>query len=179
MITYKRLTSVLNYDRESGVFRWIFSKGTKRAGSVAGSIRYDRTRKPYCQICLDRKSYQAHRLAHLYMEGVMPADQMDHIDGDSLNNRWSNLREVSNSENQKNARISVKNRSGVTGVDFYKPSGKWRATVRVDGVKKHLGYFNTIDEAAEARKAADKLYGFHPNHGNPKPVTRKQAQEEG
>jgi hypothetical protein len=171
MLTRERLISLLSYDKETGVFRWIFSKGAKKAGSIAGTIRHDRTGNTYRQIYIDYKPYPEHRLAWLYMTGEFPKDQTDHIDGNTLNNKISNLRDVDNSENQKNSSIGSNNTSGVMGVSWSGTRKKWIAYISVNGVRKTLGSFEDIEKAATVRKQAEIKYGFHANHGR----LRKQA----
>lgn len=92
-------------------------------------------------------------LVHPLADGL----QVDHIDGDGLNNRVANLRAATNQQNQWNRRKSSKSRSAISsrykGVDFYKPGGVWRARIRVNGRQLLLGYFRSEESAAEAYDA--------------------------
>ena len=88
------------------------------------------------------------------MTGKMPAE-VDHINRDKLDNRWSNLRPVSHTLNQRNHGGHQTNTSGVNGVCWHKHRNKWQAHIWVDGKNKHLGYFDCIEEAAAARKQAE------------------------
>nr|DAX35480.1 MAG TPA: endonuclease [Caudoviricetes sp.] len=110
------------------------------------------------------KSYLVHRLIWLYVYGYLP-NQIDHIDHNKANNRITNLRDVSNTENQKNCSVSKNSSTGVNGVSLHKPTGKYRAYVMVNKKQIHLGLFETLDEAKQARKNADLQYNFHQNHG--------------
>jgi len=84
----------------------------------------------------------------------------DHRDGNGLNNQKSNIRVATSLQNNRNARKRSDNSSGFKGVSLYKPYDKWRATIRVNGVKKHLGYFSNPKDAALAYdKAARKFFG--------------------
>lgn len=84
----------------------------------------------------------------------------DHIDGDGLNNKRSNLREVSAQENSQNSRMRIDNRSGVKGVSWYQSSRKWQARVALNGVDMHLGYFADIEDARVAVESArSKFHG--------------------
>lgn len=168
MITQDQLKEVLHYCPETGVFTWLENMSTRaRKGAEAGSIRYDNSsNKPYRHICANQQRYRAHRLAFLYMTGGFPEDQVDHEDGNGLNNAWSNLRAVTGAENHKNMRKRADNRSGTTGVYWYKQTRKWRSLIR----NKHLGFFRSKEEAIAARKAAEVTYGFHDNHGTERPL---------
>ena len=119
----------------------------------------------YRQIKVNRKIYFAHRLIWLYFHGVWPRHQIDHIDHDRLNNRIENLREATRPENGRNKSTYKNNSSGVVGISWHKPSKKWQAQIRVNGKQIHLGNFKSKEEAARARKEAERRYGFHPNHG--------------
>lgn len=92
-------------------------------------------------------------------------NDIDHINGNTQDNRLINLREVSHSENVKNARRRNDNTSGVSGVHWEKRRNKWRAYIKVANRRKYLGYFENFTDAVAARRAAEKLYNFHPNHG--------------
>ena len=99
------------------------------------------------------------------MEGSYPPDQIDHINGDRADNRWTNLRHANNTENSRNTKIACNNSSGVTGVCFNKREQKWRAAIGNNGKVISLGDFDNFDDAVRARKEAEKLYNYHPNHG--------------
>jgi len=104
-----------------------------------------------------RKEY-AHRLVWLYHHGFMPK-MVDHIDGDTKNNRIENLRECNNAQNQYNGRRKSNNHSGYKGVAFCKGYRKpWRARIVVDKNPIDLGYFNTPELAAAAYAEGAKTY---------------------
>jgi len=112
------------------------------------------------------KKCLAHRVVWFLHHGSWPDDQVDHINGDRSDNRIENLRAVSNLVNGRNRRKSVRNSSGITGVYWCPEQSKWRASICVDGKLKHLGRFDTIEAAASARKRAEMVNSFHPNHGS-------------
>lgn len=108
---------------------------------------------------------KTHRIVWAIAHGMWPKDTIDHINGDSTDNRPCNLRDVSQLDNNRNRPLPKNNTSGVHGVSMMKCNGKWRATIKAGGKHLHLGCFNTITAAAAARKAAEVKYGFHENHG--------------
>lgn len=83
--------------------------------------------------------------------------EVDHIDGDRLNNRRSNLRPATHSENGRNRPGQSNNRSGAKGVSWHKARGKWQVHIKTDGQKRYLGLFNTVAEAAEVYRVAAEL----------------------
>jgi hypothetical protein len=100
-----------------------------------------------------------HRLiATAFIANLKHKPFIDHIDNNRINNDIKNLRWSTNSENQMNKAKQSNNTSGVTGVYFEKTCNKWRAQIYLDGIRKHLGLFNTIEEATEARLKAVKTY---------------------
>jgi hypothetical protein len=109
--------------------------------------------------------FRSHRVAWAIHHGEWPVHEIDHIDGDRANNCIANLRDVPGSVNSKNLSRRRTNTSGVTGVSWFARTNKWVAMIKGDGKVRNLGYFHTIEEAAAARKAAEKRYGFHENHG--------------
>lgn len=119
----------------------------------------------YRVIRIGGKLQFSHRLIWLYVHGEFPEDQIDHINGERSDNRIENLRAVTDRENSRNKSKYTNNTSGTTGVSWEKQEGKWHAIIRVDGRQKHLGFFDDIDEAIAARKAAEVVWGFHENHG--------------
>lgn len=109
-------------------------------------------------------NFFAHRLIWKLVTGDDP-EQVDHINGDRADNRWPNLRNVSNLENARNRKILDRNTSGHTGVYREKRTQRWVAYINGNGKKKHLGTFDAFDEAVAARRKAEKDMGFHKNHG--------------
>lgn len=83
---------------------------------------------------------------------------VDHIGHTPYDNRKINLRRVTVSQNQMNKKLLSNNTSGVTGVSFHKQANKWRAAIDCRGKQMHLGLFNTIEEATEARLEAEEKY---------------------
>ena len=119
----------------------------------------------YRQVAIFGQYYLAHRLIWLYHYGAWPKGEIDHVNGDRSDNRLENLRDVPRKINGRNQRKLDANTSGHTGVSWCKQTGKWRATIKVDYRNLHLGRFSQISNAIAARKDAEKLHGFHANHG--------------
>lgn len=147
-LTQQRLKELVTYNPQTGLF--IRNKN----GKVIGNVHHT----GYIRFMLDKKEYLAHRLAWLYMYGVIPKNQIDHKNNDRSDNRIDNLREVTHSENQQNRLINENNTSGVTGVYFSKRSNRWYAQISIDGKNIHLGQFGEYYEAVNARKNAEILY---------------------
>lgn len=94
-------------------------------------------------------------LLHRVILGLGDSDiQCDHKDGNGLNNRRSNLRECSSSQNKRNTRRRLDNTSGYKGVHWNVRCARWQAYIKSAGIKKHLGYFDTPEEAHAAYAAA-------------------------
>lgn len=138
-ITQQYLHECLSYSPESGNFTWLdrpdshFSSVRiarswrgKNSGKVAGSPLKDSSGKTYLSISIDGKLYLAHRLAFIYMDGFIESStEVDHINGNGLDNSWENVRLVSGLENAKNHRRVKTNTSGVTGVSWHKGRKVW------------------------------------------------------
>lgn len=119
----------------------------------------------YCQTNVGGRVYLAHRVAWLILTGDWPPDQIDHINGNRSDNRQSNIRAVSQSENSRNVRLRVRSQSGVTGVSWAKGERQWRARIVINGREHGLGYFKCIGAAACARAIANDKYQFSKRHG--------------
>jgi AP2 domain/HNH endonuclease len=84
---------------------------------------------------------------------ILPCEypfQVDHIDGNKLNNQRFNLRRVTANEQQRNVGMRKDNKSGYKGVNWYPKTSKWRAYITVNGKSKTIGFFWTAQEAARA-----------------------------
>lgn len=122
-------------------------------GKVAGS----RNGLGYTQVMVDGKNLLAHRLAFLYMTGSIPR-LVDHIDGVTSNNEWTNLRSATDQQNSQNSTKSKNNTSGHKGICWDKRNNKWLASIMVDRKSLFLGRFSELDDAVKTRKLAELKY---------------------
>jgi hypothetical protein len=152
VITAEHLRELLHYDPETGVFTWIMRGPGRRLCGTVGSVNP----LGYQRIAINRRYYQAHRLAWLYVHGEWPVGDIDHINGDPGDNRIANLRPATRSQNLANSKRRKNNTSGYKGVSWNKQARKWHARIGVDGQYKHLGLFTDPAEAHEAWLAAAK-----------------------
>lgn len=159
-MTRDRLHQLLDYDRETGAFTWLVNRrGGVKAGDAAKSIGNN----GYVRITIDGVSYLAHRLAWLSAHGEMPSAEIDHIDRVKTNNKLSNLRCVTRSENQQNMLLIRSNTSGFRGVSWISSLGKWQAAIRVNGRRIQLGLFHAPEDAYRAYlQAASRFHTANP-----------------
>jgi hypothetical protein len=151
-LTQARLKQLLHYSPDTGEFiRLVPTVG--KVGDKAGSLASD----GYVYLCVDNKRYLAHRLAFLWVTGQWPVEFVDHVNQDRSDNRWVNLREATNAQNQHNTKLFSSNTSGVKGVCWHKGAKKWIARIRADGRRINLGLFDTVEEAKAAREAVEVL----------------------
>lgn len=151
-----RLKESLSYDPETGVFNWrILTSNRAKIGARAGT-----NSNGYFIISVDGTRYMAHRLAWLYVTGEWPRGEIDHINGDRSDNRFENLRRTTHADNMKNMSKHKDNTSGFKGVFWAQHARRWRSYICANGRSKHLGYFNTPEEAYAAYcVAAANLHG--------------------
>ena len=146
----EKLREVLSCDPQTGVITWKNHTYKSRIGSRAGSQRPD----GYRYIKINGKNFYEHRLVWFFATGSWPKNDIDHINGNKSDNRIDNLRECTKSENQWNVGPQKNNSTGFKGVV---PVGdRYKANIFIHGERIHLGVFDTIEDAAKARKAADK-----------------------
>lgn len=150
-----------SYDDDSGLLTRKKSRRRVAAGIEAGSV----SAFGYRVVCFKYKRYFVHRLIWKMKTGKEPPEFIDHIDGNQQNNRWSNLRAASNSQNNWNAKISKRNSSGVKGVHWDASRHRWFAQITIGGRRIPLGRYASIEEATVARHlAAKRLHGEFARH---------------
>lgn len=156
-LTQGKLKLFLDYNPETGVFIWKLNRNQNvRAGDIAGRV----DEFGYRIIYVLGKKYRAGRLAWFWVTGEMPKQQIDHIDRNRSNDKFSNLREVDPRENVINRGIPKNNTSGVIGVTWYKNLKKWCAQIEINNKNNNLGYFKEKSDAVLARYNAEKEHGI-------------------
>lgn len=164
----KELKEYLSYDPNTGDLTWIkkpawFIKVGDTAGCVDTNLKWN---KQYYVVRFRYKKYRAHRIAWFLKTGKQPEDEIDHIDGDGLNNRWDNLRNATNVENSRNCPKPINNTSGYKGVSWYPRTNKWVAYIGYKGKRINLGYFDDPELAHIAYcEAANELHKEFANYG--------------
>lgn len=147
-MTAEHARTLFNYDPQTGVFTWV--KNGEKVGVLSGN--------GYYKVSIKKKKYYLHRLAWLHFYGVEPDGDIDHINGNGLDNSITNLRCVSHRINMTNKKD---HRAGkVLGVRYNKKCVKnpWFSAIKVNGVQIGLGYYPTQDEAHAAyMKALEKV----------------------
>lgn len=150
------IKSFLHYDLETGIFTWTAHHFSNLIGKRAGRINS----AGYRQISINDVLYYEHRLAWLYVYNVMPPDgyAIDHINLNKSDNRWLNLREATDAQNNVNIKVRKNNKLGIKGVSLFK--GRYRSQIRINKKVVVLGLFDTIEEAALVYKnKAKEIHG--------------------
>ena len=156
-IEHSNVKKALDYNPQTGVFVWLINaNGRAPLGSVAGCKD---NRKGYVLIRLHGTLYLAHRLAWFHMTGEWPKNEIDHIDGNTSNNAFSNLRDVSTSINQQNLkRAKTSNKTGYLGVSRARGQEKFIAFITTKGKTRRIGQFDTPELAHAAYIAAKRKH---------------------
>jgi len=150
-LSHERLLELIHYAPETGGFTWKKTTSNKaKVGGSAGNIM----KNGYWKIGIDSQHFYAHRLAWFYVHGSWPAEYIDHVDGNKLDNSISNLREATNSQNGANRGVPSQSKIRLKGVFRVLRSNRFGAQIMVRGNHHHLGCFDTMDEAHAAYFAA-------------------------
>lgn len=140
MLNQERIKELFEYDADTGDLIWKVSRGTRKKGSIAGCINSE----GYLCVGVDGEVYHAHRIIWIYVYGFLPdKPTIDHINRVKTDNRISNLRAATLSENIVNREMQSNNTSGCRGVNWRKREQKWRVVIS----GKHFGYFKNFNEA--------------------------------
>jgi len=155
ILTAELIRELLSYEVETGIFKWKKSIGARsKVGKVAGCLNKG---TGYYYIKIFGKSHFAHRLAWLHVYGHWPDLVIDHINGIIGDNRICNLRDVDRKANSQNQLKAHKNNLSTGLIGAAKNGNKFRAAIRFNGVMKHIGNFNTPQEAHLAYIAAKRV----------------------
>jgi len=134
-ISQKEVLRLFKY-KEGNLIRRVSNGGGSAKGDIAGCM----VGGGYLSVYVNGSPFRVHRLIFLYHKGYLPK-YLDHIDGDTLNNKIENLRPCTNSENLMNAKLSKLNTSGIKGVSWRKVERLWVARITTGGKGLHLGSF--------------------------------------
>ncbi len=153
MLTKEKILNRLSYNEETGALTRNWKGGSSRP---TGTVRED----GYIRINVDGKLHYAHRLVWIIFNGHIPDGmQVDHIDCNPSNNKISNLRLATQSQNNHNQRVYKSNSSGVKGVLWNKLEKRWKVTCWLNNKKHNGGTFLSLEEAVKAQKELrDRLH---------------------
>lgn len=161
MITQDILKEYLEYNDGNLLWKKVPKRtSSTKVNSIAGCFD-----GRYIQIRFFGKKYRVHRLIFLYHNGYLP-ENIDHIDGNPLNNKIENLRAATKSQNNCNRKISQNNTSGIKGISWNKERMKWEVYIDKDHKRYRLGRYVSIDEAKEKlRNFRKEIHGEFHNNG--------------
>lgn len=144
-ITLSRARELVDYNPVNGSMTWRVQQGLARVGEQVGTVQAG-----YLKMTIDREQIRAHRLAWFMTNGVWPIGQIDHIDGNKLNNAIHNLRDVPMSINMQN-RYQIRRKESDMPQGVSKRNGKFVAHIQ-------LGIFDSVQEASAAYMRAKRMF---------------------
>ena len=154
--TIDRLRELFSYDPETGVLVCRVARSNSIAGSEVGSIASN----GYMYVTVDYARMLVHRVIWAIHYGEYPEADVDHEDRNKRNNRIINLRDASRSQNNANSPAPSNNTSGIRGISWNARLGKWHAYISWHGERRHLGFFDNLNDASRARVDAEmELFG--------------------
>ena len=147
MITQQELKNMIIYNPDTGVFCKMFESDNCYLCTP--------TKRGHVYLMVEGVKYSMRQLIWLYMTGEHP-DHPIYLTTNDINDlRWCNITDDQKEAYRKTMKLSKRNTSGCVGVSWYEREQRWIATIMRNGVKKHLGSFNTLDEAVATRKIAE------------------------
>ena len=155
-IPVETLRELFSYDPATGILI------SNSSGKPVGTLRKD----GYLSTRAKGEIFLVHRIAFACHHGRWPSGRLDHENEIKSDNKIKNLREATSSQNSCNCGIRKTNTSGVKGIHFHRPNGKWMAQLQIDRRKIFVGYFTEIDDAKSAleQKRAE-MHGAFANNG--------------
>lgn len=161
------LKTILKYDENSlSGLVWLVSKCYKPIGSVAGSIQIDKRNGYMCwSVGINKKIYPVHRIVWSLCNNICidVCLEIDHINQNSLDNRFENLRVVDRTNNVINVNVKSNNKSGITGVHYDSHKNVWVSVISINKRKINLNTFNNIEDAICCR-FDNVIKHYHPDH---------------
>lgn len=183
VISPEHLRKMLRYDADTGKLFWlerspddVLSDRASTRQRIArnwnarfrGEALTRISQRGYHYGSIASKKHTAHRVAWALYYGSWPTLDIDHINGNPLDNRIENLREATAAENGQNRARPVRNKSGMAGVWWDKARGKYQVFIGAGKNRVRAGRFNSFEDAAETRKRLESELGYHPNNGRTK-----------
>jgi hypothetical protein len=158
ILTKEYLNELFEY--KDGNLFWKKAKVGTAKGSLAGTKSHH-----YYQVCINYKIYRNHRLIWIFHNGNTE-NCIDHINGNTFDNRIENLRSCNISENLWNSKKPKNNTSGIKGVSWDKKRKRWRARVLYKNQEFHVGFFVNLEEAKiKLQQKRESLHSQFCNHG--------------
>ena len=160
MLTQKEVKKYLDYNPDTGIFKWKISIGVAKPNKIAGH----KNTFNYIEIRIKGKSYKAHRLVWLYMYGEFPKKFIDHINRKKDDNRICNLRDADAKLNSNNRLLPKSKNKTITGIQgIYYDKRCRRYMVRI--CRSSFGQYADINEAKKVRNKLEKKYKELTNNG--------------
>jgi hypothetical protein len=156
-IAPRELKKLIEYNPTTGLFRWKRPSGHQAVGWFKGN----KSVRSYRRLYIRGQHHLAHVVAWALMTGRWPVREMDHIDRDQENNRWSNLRAVTHKQQAMNRSIASNNVTGVHGVSLFRTKRgviRYRAVIRLNRKIISLGLYDDLSLAAKIRRQAERKY---------------------
>lgn len=158
-----KVAKILRYYKRTGLLAW--SKNSGKQGQAVCHTAKDGYLMIFITMDGIKCRFMAHRIAWLKAYRTMPTGEIDHINGDRSDNRIENLRDVPKFLNSRNAAKRKDNTSGVSGVYWDSTANAWRAAVRVNGSRRYVGVYHSLDSAKVAVNDFRAANEFTERHG--------------
>lgn len=155
-IKYEQVKQLFDYNSSGYLIRKITTSSRAIKNNIVGTKNH----YGYLQVSIKNKQYKVHRLIWLWHYGYMSENSIDHINGDKLDNRIENLREINHQCNIINTGNHKNNTSGIKGVKLNKKTNKWQANIIMDGKEIYLGLYKNIYNAVLARLTAEICFNW-------------------